>query len=418
MNQTDTNSLNNPPEVAGPPKESYWKLFLRFLRFGFFAWGGPVAQIDMIRQELVEQERWVSKPYFKRLLAIYQVLPGPEAHELCVYFGMLARGKLGGILAGLGFMLPGFVLMFILSWLYVSFRITETPAQAFFLGIQPAVIALIFRASHRIASHVLSDKPLIAIAGISLIGDLLGVPFWLTLSAAGVAYMLTTSKRFALAAVLGLAFVTAAIMTVPESTRLKTALEPKTESAVAAAPLMKSGAASEGQLFITGLRGGLLTFGGAYTAIPFIQRDAVEKGQWMTNPEFLDGIALSGTLPAPLVIFSTFVGYMGDGALGAVLVTLGMFLPAFSFSLLFHRQLERLMEHSRLREFLEGITAGVVGIIVSTLIILGIGAVRDEKSFLIFGLALLPLYLWKSKGVIPVVIFCAGVLGVLVFGFL
>jgi len=105
------------------PQESYWQLLLRFLRFGFLAWGGPVAQIAMIRQELVEEEKWISKERFNRVLAVYQVLPGPEAHELCVYFGMLAGGRIGGLLAGLGFMLPGFVLMFALSWIYVTYGI-------------------------------------------------------------------------------------------------------------------------------------------------------------------------------------------------------------------------------------------------------------------------------------------------------
>ncbi len=103
------------PGTAGVPHESWLRLFLRFLRFGALAWGGPVAQIAMIRHELVEQERWIGKEQFNRVLAVYQVLPGPEAHELCVYFGYRSRGRLGGLLAGLGFMLPGFVLMFGLS---------------------------------------------------------------------------------------------------------------------------------------------------------------------------------------------------------------------------------------------------------------------------------------------------------------
>src|SRR5215218_6099680 len=110
----DTSSSSNIPY------ESYPKLFWRFLKFGLLAWGGPVAQIAMIRQELVDDERWITPERFNRVLAVYQVLPGPEAHELCVYFGMLSGGRLGGLLAGLGFMLPGFVLMFALSWLYVT----------------------------------------------------------------------------------------------------------------------------------------------------------------------------------------------------------------------------------------------------------------------------------------------------------
>src|SRR5215204_5281930 len=112
-------------DVAGPPAQTYRQLFLRFLRFGLLAWGGPVAQIAMLRQELVEEQRWISRRRFNRVLAVYQVLPGPEAHELCVYFGMLSKGRLGAILAGLGFMLPGFVLMFLLSWVYVRFGIAS-----------------------------------------------------------------------------------------------------------------------------------------------------------------------------------------------------------------------------------------------------------------------------------------------------
>src|SRR5574339_1305183 len=98
------------------PQESYGQIFLRFLKFGLLSWGGPVAQIAMIRQELVEEEKWVSPERFNRVLAVYQVLPGPEAHELCVYFGMLSGGRFGAILAGFGFMLPGFVFMLALSW--------------------------------------------------------------------------------------------------------------------------------------------------------------------------------------------------------------------------------------------------------------------------------------------------------------
>ena len=157
-----------PDDLTHVPAEPYGRLFLRFLRFGSLAWGGPVAQIDMIRQELVTEERWVSPAHFKRLLAIYQVLPGPEAHELCVHFGVLSRGRIGGVLAGLGFMLPGFVLMFLLSWLYLSLNLAATAFQAVFLGIQPAVIALIVRACHRIGGHCLTNTAPVSYTHLTL----------------------------------------------------------------------------------------------------------------------------------------------------------------------------------------------------------------------------------------------------------
>ena len=101
--------------IASSSHDSPLSIFLRFLKFGALAWGGPAAQIAMIKHECVDEERWVDEETFKRTLAVYQVLPGPEAHELCVYFGRLRGGKLGGFMAGLGFMLPGFVLMLGLS---------------------------------------------------------------------------------------------------------------------------------------------------------------------------------------------------------------------------------------------------------------------------------------------------------------
>src|SRR5688572_14234057 len=171
------------------PHEPLGKLFLRFLKFGFLAWGGPVAQIAMIRQELVTEEKWVSPQHFNRVLAMYQVLPGPEAHELCVYFGMLSRGRIGGILAGLGFMLPGFILMFILSWLYVRYGLkTSGTFATVFAAVQAAVAALIVRAVHRIGGHVLADRWLWVIALVATVAQLSGVHFSISLIAGGVAY--------------------------------------------------------------------------------------------------------------------------------------------------------------------------------------------------------------------------------------
>ena len=122
---------------------------------------------------------------------------------------------------------------------------------------------------------------------------------------------------------------------------------------------------------MSGLKAGLLTFGGAYTVIPFLRDDAVGHG-WMSDAHFLDGLALSGILPAPLIIFSTFVGYFGGGPPGALAMTVGIFLPAFCFTLFFHDQLERIVDHGALHSFLEGVSAGVVGLIAATTLELGL----------------------------------------------
>ena len=400
-------------EPTQTPTDSYSRVFRRFLRFGCLAWGGPVAQIDMIRHEIVEEERWVTRGQFKRILAIYQVLPGPEAHELCVHFGMLARGRIGGVLAGLGFMLPGFVLMFALSWLYLSFDLESTVFPAMFRGIQPAVIALIFRAAHRIGGHTITEKALWTIAIFAGIADLVGVTFWITLPLAGLAYVFARRKQWLWVVVTAMAFLAGSGAILTQRAQQPQAATQDVQPS--SAGTRETGKASPGELFVSGLRAGLLTFGGAYTVIPFLQDDAVEKGRWMTKGDFLDGLALSGTLPAPLIIFSTFVGFFGGGPLGALMMTIGIFLPAFGFSLLFYRQLEAAIENRLLRHFLEGVTAGVVGLIVATLFDLGRATLTNGWAWAIFAVCLVPLYLWKSKAVIPLIIIGAGMVGLLVF---
>jgi chromate transporter len=401
----------NPSEAHEPitpeapvPAEPLPRLFWRFLRFGLLAWGGPIAQIAMIRQELVDEEKWVSPARFHRALALYQILPGPEAHELCVYFGMLSRGRVGGLLAGLGFMLPGLLLMLLCSWLYVRLGIGSPWVRAAFTTVQAAVAALIVRAVHRIGSHAFSSRPLLAVALLAAVAQLLGVHFLITLVWAGLIAVLLQAGSRAAAAVLTVACAAAAGLFLafhaPESAAPLTATSAPTGVSPSTLEMLGSG-----------LRTGLLTFGGAYTAIPFLQQDAVIRGGWMTNAQFLDGLAIGGVLPAPLIIFGTFVGYFGDGLPGALAMTAGIFAPAFGMTLLAHDPLERLLLHPRARVFLEGVTAGVVGLIGGTALPLLRAAVHDVLTVAVFAAALATLYRTKARLAPVVIIIVAAAMG-------
>lgn len=343
-------------------EDTYLQLFLRFLRFGCMAFGGPFAQIAMIRNELVDERNWVSRAHFNRVLAIYQVLPGPEAHELCVYFGTIARGRIGGILAGLGFMLPGFIFTVLLSWLYTIYGLKSPIVLAMFAGCQSAVAALIFRASHRIGQHALSSHWLWVCAILAGISTFLGLPFWASLIfAAGIhTFSKRQNKLFLMFACVIWVFlvVVFAINGTVDLNRMGINVGAETNISTTPHNLL--------YLFIAGLRGGLLTFGGAYTAIPFVQNDAVVLGRWMTNAQFLDGLAMTNILPTPLVMFVAFVGFIGAGFVGACAMVCGMFLPAFAFTLIGHDVMERLITHSPLHAALDGVTAAVVGIVFVT----------------------------------------------------
>lgn len=387
------------------------QIFPRFLRFGLLAWGGPVAQIAMVRRELVDEEGWISSRRFNRLLAVYQVLPGPEAHELCVHLGMLKGGRLGGLVAGLGFMLPGFVLMLALSWLYFQVDIAGSALAPLFLGVQVAVIALIAGAVHRIGRHVLTSGWLWAIGLAAAVASLIGVSFWLTLPTAGVVLAARGRGRIGLAA-LAIAGLLAYALAVGSTAQVSSQIPMGTvPNPVLEVPLAAT--------FLSGLKAGLLTFGGAYTAIPFLRDDAVGS-RWMTDTQFLDGLALSGVLPAPLIIFSTFVGYVAAGPLGAIAMTAGIFLPAFGFSLLFHERLEAVIENATLHAFLEGVAAGVVGLIVATTLELAGALVPRLPSILggvaIFLAALGVMAVWRAKTSVVFVILGAGIAGFFAFG--
>ncbi len=371
--------------------DSLRSIFTRFLKFGALAWGGPAAQIAMIKRECVDEEGWVSEETFRKTLAVYQVLPGPEAHELCVYFGRMRAGKLGGLLAGLGFMLPGFLLMLGLSVLYVEAGL-DARFEELFYGLKAAVAALVAMAIVRLSRSFVTDVPLALLAATSFVLTLSGaVSFVLVLALAGLLYWLWTARGWSEAL-----------------------------PGVGVAPIVIFGVATgaitvslTADVFLEGLRAGLLTFGGAYTAIPILQEGAVEAQGWLTNGEFLDGLALSGILPAPLIIFSTFVGYLAGGLPGSLAMTLGIFLPAFVFPIFLHRTFVAVAENPRIRPFLLGVAAAVIGLIAAVAVELLKTAVVDVASAILAAGAFALLYRFHAKLTVLYVVLGCGAMGAL-----
>lgn len=328
-----------------------------------------------------------------------QILPGPEAHELCVHLGIAARGRIGGFLAGLGFMLPGLMLMLVAGWAYETWIMGGSGFDGILLGIQIGVLAIILRAIQRIGGHILENRLLWALAIASAVATLAGIPFWIPLAAAGFVY----TFRQRLWAVALIVVVAAALMWLTLPTVIITTVEKQNSSSASALAL-----------FAAGLKGGLLTFGGAYTAIPYVRQDTVSKG-WISDATFLDGVALAGMLPAPLVIFATFTGYVAGGWSGALAITAGMFLPAFAFSMIFYERLEAIVENPTLHGFLGGVAAAVVGVIVATLLQLATSVTAGVTNYVaaiaIFLVSLVAVWKIKGKWVTPAIILTAGTVG-------
>ena len=344
----------------------------------------------MIKRECVDEERWVSQETFSKTLAVYQVLPGPEAHELCVYFGRVRAGKLGGFLAGLGFMLPGFLLMLGLSILYVEADLAGRLGE-FFYGLNAAVGAIVARALMRLGPAFITNTALALIAGAAF-GLTLGLDasFALVLLGAGLVYEVWTNARAWTARSHSLSFgLPAALAVVAGAISLSLTAE----------------------IFVEGLKAGLVTFGGAFTVIPFLQDAAVEGKQWLSQGQFLDGLAMGGVLPAPLIIFSTFIGYLTGGLVGGLVITFAIFLPAFVLPIFFHRGLVAIAENPRIRPFLLGVAAAVVGLIAAvTVEILDTGVVDVPTAILAVG-GFLVLNRYHGKLTVLYVVLGCGLIG-------
>ncbi|KAG0355518.1 hypothetical protein BGZ54_001125 [Gamsiella multidivaricata] len=354
------------------PKMSFLQIFVFFfLEFGLMAWGGSVAQIARIKDRLVIKRRWITIARFNRVYAVYQMLPGPEAAEICMFFGCLVGGRLGGIAAGLGFIIPGFLAMVLLSYLYTIAGLENAYFNASFRALQPVVAAMVLVAVFRIGEHVFVsnntqklNRVLFFLAILGALQSALRINYFITLGVFGIFYSFwARGWRWAAGVIMLLNYVGYAIYVVFKGVPSPSALA----LGVAAVPDLP-------HLLALGLVAGSLSFGGAYTAIPFVQAEAVVLGGWLAKQTFLDGIALGNIIPAPIVIFATFVGFQGGntyGGLGyafsgSVLMTLGMFIPCFLFTIAGHSLLERICRNETMATFFDGITASVVGIIAIT----------------------------------------------------
>ncbi|KAH7305595.1 chromate transporter [Stachybotrys elegans] len=365
----DEHGLEDNSQV---PRMSYLKLFWFFFsNFGLFAWGGPMAQIALIKDKLVIQDKWITLARFQRVFSVYQILPGPEAAELCMFFGCLSAGRIGGLIAGMAFILPGFALMLLSSYLYTLAGFHNKYFNASFRALQPIVAAMILRATHKIGDHCFRKHgtgnvdPFLVIAAIcTAVNSALRINIFISLTLYGIIYMFIARRLWVPAAALFiLQYVGYAIYVVFRGVPPPVALA----LGIAKTPSLIN-------LFVLGLVAGLLSFGGAYTAIPFVQVEAVLLGAWLPQSVFIDGLAIGNILPAPFVIFVTFVGFQGaylDGSIGnafagAIIITLGMFFPCFVFTILGHSLLEKLVRNKFLASFFDGLCGSVVGFIAIT----------------------------------------------------
>src|SRR5438552_372635 len=331
--QNDSNADHQMP--------SWREVFLYFLFLGFVNIGGPVAQITMMFNHMVEKRRWLSKDRFVKIMAFCHILPGPEALQLAIYVGYLKRKLWGGIVAGLTFILPGAVVMIVLSWLYVHHGKLPQVMNALYV-LKPAVLGIIAAGIIKLGRAAIRNFFL----AVLLVGAFAGMRF------AGINFLLILliSGLLNLIVDRGWPMVKKAAPTLPAIIGGIGLILPFGDSRLF-------------QVAWLFLKTGLLSFGGAYASLVFVQRGAVAEYHWLSDGQLLDGVALSVATPGPFMLFTAFVGYIASGVIGAVAATFFVFLPSFVFVMGGVHYVEKVRENRAFQAFLAGVSAAVVGVI-------------------------------------------------------
>jgi chromate transporter len=371
--------------------------------------GGPAGQIAVMQRTLVDEKRWIGQQRFLFALSYCTLLPGPEAQQLATYVGWLLNGVRGALVAGILFILPGVVALLVLSGIYVAFGDT-TLVESLFLGLAPAVIAIVVQAVVRVGRKGLGHPALVGLAVASFVAlTVFAVPFPAVVIVAAVAGWALGSRLPTLTAP-----AKAAVDDGPPPLISDDALHAERPSGrraalilaiglvawfapVAAAALLfgRSSIFVDQGLFFSGAA--LVTFGGAYAVLAYVAQQAVEVYGWLAPGEMVRGLALAETTPGPLVMVVQFVAFVGAyrapgdldpwvaAVLAALLTTWVTFVPCFLFILLGAPYVERLRGNRDLTAALAGITAAVVGVIASLAVFFALHTLFDETRTLTRG---------------------------------
>jgi len=376
--------------ITVPPTPTLGEAFKYWLKLGFISFGGPAGQIAMMHQELVERRRWISEHRYLHALNYCMLLPGPEATQLAIYISWLMHGVRGGVIAGVLFFLPAFVLLSLLAGIYLSFG--DVPfVQGIFYGIRPAVVAVVLFAAWRIGSRSIRNEVMFGIAMLAFAGIFFfDIDFpWIVLAAAVLGALggkLMPAKftagggHGASSGSYGRAIIDD---DTPPPAHAKFSWGKFAATVIAfvtiwaAAMLAISGSRDLSHLGEFFTKAAFLTIGGAYAVLPYVYQGAVEHFGWLTGPQMMDGLALGETTPGPLIMVVTWVGYLGGvakavsanpvaaGIAGAAVATFFTFLPSFFFILAGGPLVEATRGELKFTAPLTAITAAVVGVVLN-----------------------------------------------------
>lgn len=365
-----------------PARRRLLEVALLFTRLGFTAFGGPAAHIALMDEECVRRRGWMTRAQFLDVLGAANLIPGPTSTELAMHAGFHRAGWAGLVVAGICFIVPAALIVGGLGAAYVAAG--SLPAfDEVLRAVKPVALVVVLQALVGLARTALASWRARAVAVLAVVAVMAGAPEAAVLIGAGV--LLLAGGRISAAGIGGL------VLVLPQ--------------ALAAAPALAGGAAQAAPaLFAYFVKAGALIFGSGYVLFAVLRADLVEHLHWLTEAQVLDAIAVGQVTPGPVFTSATFIGYLLGGPAGAVVSTIGIFLPAFAASALSVVLLRRIRESAPARRFLEGVNAAAVALIALVALALGRAAIVDATAVVIALAAAVGLawFRWNSSWVLGV----------------
>jgi chromate transporter len=355
------------PLASGQRRAALREVAGLFLKLGWIAFGGPAAHIALMRQEVVVRRKWVTEQLFLDLLGASNLIPGPTSTELAIYLGYTRAGPLGLVLAGALFILPAMFLVLVFAWAYVQYGALPQAASVLY-GIKPVIIGVIVQAIYGLLRTAAKTWRLGLVVVLSGVLYLLGVNPLVPLFGLALAVMLVENRR-RLTAGAGAAGGACTLLVAPAV--------PGTAGALAQPA---AGAAGLAMLFLTFLKIGATLYGSGYVLLAFIRDDFVHRLRWLTDRQLLDAIAVGQFTPGPVFTTATFIGYLTGRWVGAVVATLGIFLPSFIFVAVVYPVVPRLRASSWTAAFLDGANAAALGLMIAVAWQLGTTSIVDPLT--------------------------------------
>ena len=403
--QETSRSIPNPRAAVTEivPQIGLWPLTAYFLKLGTVGFGGPVALVGFMHRDLVERRKWLTEDTYKLSLALAQIMPGPLAAQVAIAIGYFEGGVLGATLAGLAFVLPSFLMVVGISLAYVAYGGLWW-MQALFYAIGATVIAIIAIAAYKLARSTNKRDPLLW-------------AIFLMLTAVTVWAQAELAEFFILAGLIVLFYrawpgwkrglfigaggtVLGSVIWLFEAWVRQTATAGDSQDVLA-------------QILVFFTKAGAFVFGSGLAIIPFLQQGVVQEFGWLNEHQFLDAVAVAMITPGPVVITVAFIGFLVAGLAGAVMASIGIFLPVYLFTIIPAPWFKRHRDNPQLKAFVDGATAAATGAITGAVLVLAARAIVDLPTAII---ALLSLaILWRFKLTEPVLVTISGVVGLVLW---